>query len=109
MDGCYSGELATSLGSILRSIGEREIISRIAFYFGFAQSVAKIDFNYVGFVDSSGRQKFSSTTPFGLWGLEKGGGSQLVQASVGRRTFNRIRLDHDLAYLGCGSWRKATR
>ena len=81
MDGQAYKELAAVLAQYYGQLGKRDYFPESRFTLDLLSQLQKIDFNYVGFVDSSGRQKFSSTTPSVYWGLEKGGGSQLVQAS----------------------------
>ncbi|MBT3635646.1 MAG: hypothetical protein HN531_01800 [Opitutae bacterium] len=82
MDGQAYKELAAVLAQYYGQLGKRDYFPESRFTLDLLGQLQKIDFNYVGFVDSSGRQKFSSTAPSIYWGLEKGGGSQLVQAST---------------------------
>ena len=81
MDGQAYKELSAVLAQYYGQLGKRDYFPESRFTLDLLSQLQKIDFSYVGFVDSSGRQKFSSTAPSIYWGLEKGGGSQLVQAS----------------------------
>jgi hypothetical protein len=82
MDGNSYKELSAVLAQYYSRLGKRDYFPESRFTLDLLGQLQKIEFDYVGFVDSSGSQKFSSSAPSIYWGLEKGGGSQLVQAST---------------------------
>lgn len=82
MDGNSYKELSAVLAQYYSQLGKRDYFPESRFTLDLLGQLQKIEFDYVGFVDSSGSQKFSSSAPSIYWGLEKGGGSQLVQAST---------------------------
>lgn len=82
MDGQAYKDLAAVLAQYYSQLGKRDYFPESRFTLDLLGQLQKIDFNYVGFVNSSGQQKFSANAPVIYWGLEKGGGSKLVQAST---------------------------
>ena len=82
MDGQAYKEIAAVLAQYYEQLGKRDYFPESRFTLDLLGQLQKIDFQYVGYVDSSGRQKLSATAPSIFWGLEKGGGRQLVQASA---------------------------
>ena len=82
MDGKLTKDLSVVLAQYYSQLGKRDYFPESRFTLDLLGQLQKIEFDYVGFVDSSGRQKFSSAAPSIYWGLEKGGASQLVQAST---------------------------
>mgnify|MGYP001188013654 CR=1 FL=1 len=81
MDAKSYKDLSDILASYYKRLGKRDYFPESRFTLDLLSQLQKIEFKYVGFVDSAGEKNLSAASPSIYWGLEKGAGNQLVQAS----------------------------
>ena len=84
MDAQNYKELSAVLAAFYQELGKRDYFPESRFTLDLLGELQKVEFGYIGYVDSSGQNKFADSVPPVYWGLQKGAGNQLklVQASA---------------------------